>query len=980
TENASLSMERSVVARCDGDGLSLGTLGNCRLQRITVAYNGGHGLDFRGRDIAVTHSIFVLNEGIGLNVTAASGASLSLQFDYNNVWGNRGGDYSGIHRSSSDISAAPEFADPESSNLLLSAISPCIEAGEFGATLGASENPAWNAGAQLGVALIRTDTNLGSVEARIRWDTPSLESLDGHIAWDYEWGFGRAEIASSLSGFERLRTHGLLAYSPSNGGSTVGDGLIPEFQIMGIMDGAASRWEAAGSLRIQGGTAALRIGGSYEGPTGVTRQEIDLMTTTFSLSGRATDLTFTNLGVGWETAVSLGSISPILGLDLRLVPNLRLTASTRWHLQDAAIRFVGQTYLQQLGTSSFSLDWSNGGSTRASVALHLRSGQFEDGEVRVSATLGSLEVVGSLGANSSSGPRCRLDVIIDTDDWFLPKANEPPIPAYSHAPFEPEAGELVKFDAAASHDPDDELDQIWWDFGDGGTAIGLVVEHAYQQAGDYTLELTVSDVSGAVTTLVETFHVHESQTTPVATFIWAPVSASGSRLQRALRAGDRILLDAADSFDPDGTIVEYGWDVQSDGVFDHTSPESQIVIDPLPAGTWPVTLRIVNQAGDSDAVMRVLTIEELKPPEAQFEISPAAPAVADPIRFVDRSIEWDGTILSWEWDFGDGDTSDEREPNHRYLDTGEFEVLLTVRDTEGLEATASQIITVRANPELVAVGRVWALLIGISNYLEVDDLSYADRDAKSMAEWLLTSGIPPTQIRLLTDQASSLDMATGDVLESSVATLVNVREGLGWLRQRASRDDLVLIHFSGHGYQGADDNLDERDGVDEFFVLHDTRAAAKDDTALRDDEFGRFLDRIESDHVLVFFDSCYSGGLSRSLTPGSRATGNVADVFSDFNLEGRLVLSASSENQDAFESPELQHGVLTHFLLTGLAGAGDLNDDGHITVWELFEYVRSEVPSFVESERGEKQFPQLIGEGESRVVLARPQSSELPGD
>ena len=443
-----------------------------------------------------------------------------------------------------------------------------------------------------------------------------------------------------------------------------------------------------------------------------------------------------------------------------------------------------------------------------------------------------------------------------------------------------------------------------------------------------------------------------------------------------MRAGDRILLDATTSYDPDGEIAEYSWDYQSDGVFDRTTAEPRIVVDPLPSGTWPVTLRIVDEGGNSDAVMRVMTIEELKPPEARFEFSPATPAVADPIRFIDTSIGWDGTIVSWEWDFGDGHTSREREAIHRYETSGNHQVRLVVRDSEGLHDELLQTIAVQLNPELVPIQQVWALLIGISDYAEVKDLSYARRDAEGIATWLLDTGIPADHIRLLTDEVSVLRVGNEVVLDTRPATLVNVREGLGWLRQMAERDDLVLIHFSGHGYQGADDNLDERDGVDEFFILQDTRAAAKDDTALRDDEFGRFLARIKSDHVLVFFDSCYSGGLSRSLTPGSRATGDSADVFSDFRLEGRLILSASDENQDAFESPQLGHGVLTHFLLKGLGGAADLNADGHITVWELFEYVRSEVPPFVEAERGERQLPQLIGEGESRIVLARSQLAE----
>jgi len=61
-----------------------------------------------------------------------------------------------------------------------------------------------------------------------------------------------------------------------------------------------------------------------------------------------------------------------------------------------------------------------------------------------------------------------------------------------------------------------------------------------------------------------------------------------------------------------------------------------------------------------------------------------------------------------------------------------------------------------------------------------------------------------------------------------------------------------------------------------------------------------------------------------------------------------------------------------------LNGAADLNADGRITVWELFEHVRSEVPPFVQQERGEEQLPQLIGEGESRVVLTRAAITESP--
>jgi PKD repeat protein len=975
-EQASLVLESSTIAHCGGTGLSLRTDGNCDVLRATVAYNSGHGLEFRGVSLSATHSIFALNDGIGLSVSASSGLEQSLTSDYNNVWGNRAGDYSGVHRSSSDISEAPEFANPDAGDFSLTLDSPCIGTGAFGSMVGATPNPRWIGQTQLEIGFAHTETEWGSLEATVGWTPSSNEPIGGRASWEYDWGAGYADLAITLSGLTRIVARGALVLSPATPWSLFGGSLAPEAGLRGIWDNAASRWEVWANAIVTGGPTAAQILVSYEGPTGLTRQDFSLTLWAFSLSGSARNLTLTQLIAGWTADLSFVAPSSTMGFEFRLVPDLRLSLISQWPLGDGSFQIEAQSYLEQLTSASFSISWRDNTSTQFSVALQLRSGQFEDGEVRVNLRLASLEIGGSLGANSETGPRCRLELLLRTSRWFLPRLNQPPMPAFSVAPLEPEAGEMIEFDASDSQDADGALDQIWWDFGDGGAAIGPIVQHRFSSPGEHTITLTVSDTDGAVTVLVGSIVVAESRTTPVAAFTWAPVSEGGTRLQRALRAGDYILLDAVDSQDPNGAIVEYGWDIQSDGVFEWTTSEPRWVIDPMTAGTWPVTLRVVDNDGYSDAIMHVLSIEELKPPIADFELSPSIPAVGDPIRFVDRSTAWDGTLLSWEWNFGDGHTSREREPVYRYDETGTYDVQLTVRDSEGLHATITVPVTIELNPELISIQQTWALVIGISDYSEVEDLSYARRDAEAIATWLLDANVPGDHVRLLTDNTPS--EGTAIAVDTRLATLVNVREGLGWLRQMADQDDLVVIHFSGHGYQGADDNMDERDGVDEFFVLHDTRASAKDDTALRDDEFGRFLDRIESQHVLVFFDSCYSGGLSRSLAPGSRATGDVVDVFSDFKLEGRLILSASAENQDAFESSQLEHGVLTHFLLNGLDGAADLNADGHITVWELYEYVRSEVPPFVQQERGEKQFPQLIGEGESRIVLTRASLAEPP--
>ncbi len=60
-------------------------------------------------------------------------------------------------------------------------------------------------------------------------------------------------------------------------------------------------------------------------------------------------------------------------------------------------------------------------------------------------------------------------------------------------------------------------------------------------------------------------------------------------------------------------------------------------------------------------------------------------------RFVDRSSDADGQVVSWAWSFGDGNTSTERHPIHTFAATGDYTVTLTVTDNSGLINTYSSI-------------------------------------------------------------------------------------------------------------------------------------------------------------------------------------------------------------------------------------------------------------------------------------------------
>ncbi len=74
--------------------------------------------------------------------------------------------------------------------------------------------------------------------------------------------------------------------------------------------------------------------------------------------------------------------------------------------------------------------------------------------------------------------------------------NNPPSASFSVWPTDPWTEEPVSFDASASTDPDGDPLTYLWDFGDGGSAEGKVVQHTYAKAGEYVVILTVSDPSG----------------------------------------------------------------------------------------------------------------------------------------------------------------------------------------------------------------------------------------------------------------------------------------------------------------------------------------------------------------------------------------------------------------------------------------------------------------------------------------------------
>jgi PKD repeat protein len=86
--------------------------------------------------------------------------------------------------------------------------------------------------------------------------------------------------------------------------------------------------------------------------------------------------------------------------------------------------------------------------------------------------------------------------------------------------------------------------------------------------------------------------------------------------------------------------------------------------------------------------------EENKSAVADFTYTPVNPTDLDSIQFNDKSTDLYGTITSWLWDFGDGNTSTLQNPTHKYADEGTYHVTLTVTDKNGANDSISKDVVV----------------------------------------------------------------------------------------------------------------------------------------------------------------------------------------------------------------------------------------------------------------------------------------------
>jgi uncharacterized caspase-like protein len=253
----------------------------------------------------------------------------------------------------------------------------------------------------------------------------------------------------------------------------------------------------------------------------------------------------------------------------------------------------------------------------------------------------------------------------------------------------------------------------------------------------------------------------------------------------------------------------------------------------------------------------------------------------------------------------------------------------------------------------------WAIVVGVGTFKDsrVRALSLAAKDARDVTAVITNPDIG----RFRRDNVRTL-------LDDE-ATLPNIRKAIGWVRERADANDLVLLFFASHG---SPRELDPN-GVS-YILTNDTDTtdgASLYATSLQMIDLVENVSRdIRALRVVLVLDTCYSGAATVSHHRGLKIVKEPTATYSLalkklMTTPGRAVLASSQADEQSMESPARQNGYFTHFLLEGMR-----KSSSSATLAELFAFVRDRVSTAVRSELGREQNPVLSwGPRADHIVL-----------
>ena len=261
--------------------------------------------------------------------------------------------------------------------------------------------------------------------------------------------------------------------------------------------------------------------------------------------------------------------------------------------------------------------------------------------------------------------------------------------------------ESIQFKANPSGFLQSENLSYFWDFNDGSSSTERNPTHEFAASGVYRAMVTATgSLSGSVSGLV-IVGVYR-------------LAASGSASPSPAVVDSNVSFNSGNSVIENVSSPQHSWSFGDDSSSSLQNPQHTYST----AGLKVVRLVIKGTVADEnvssthDFNLSVSAAQappppppapaptpspQNNPPTADFSFTPLEPRRDENVSFTDSSTDFDGSVVAWEWDFGDSTPkSFQRHPVHKYSVEGTFTVKLKVWDDGNSTATAQKAVTVSA--------------------------------------------------------------------------------------------------------------------------------------------------------------------------------------------------------------------------------------------------------------------------------------------
>ncbi|UJG44426.1 MAG: caspase family protein [Candidatus Heimdallarchaeum endolithica] len=473
------------------------------------------------------------------------------------------------------------------------------------------------------------------------------------------------------------------------------------------------------------------------------------------------------------------------------------------------------------------------------------------------------------------------------------------------------------------------------------TNVGTATSHTFTglSDGSHTVDVNAYDAAGNVGSDSVTFTVDTSAPPTEYTFTGS-LSAGQDSTQHTFNVPSNTIKIEVQLQMPSGADYDLSlWD--SNGArtggwtnSDHSTktniansdysgysanPEWINVDPPTVFGTWKTGCYAYSGSG-TYTITVTLTLSG--PDTAAPTVTITAPTDGSTVNSADVTVTWTGSdnvgIDHYEVRIDSGSwTNVGTATSHTFtgLSDGSHTVDVNAYDAAGNVGSDSVTFTVDTTTNPV---EKWAVIVGISDYKAISDLSYCDEDATDWYYQLTSSQMSYDHVTVLGDGHSS-----NYPQYDGYATEYNVKQALNNMVNSADSNDIIAFISSGHGSGNG--------GGSSYLCMWDCSSGENgEDGNLYDTELAAILDGAVADRIFVFLDHCYSGGFGDNLMNMP----NKAHVY---------LTTTCTENGYGYDDSTHHNGAWTYYFLD-YSWQQHFGGAANVAMEDIFDYALAAYP------------------------------------